>query len=547
MRTSAFRPDPAWNHVITDLLDAALRSSLTRLGVEPPATISLERPARAEHGDWSTNVAMATAKSAGRNPRELAQALVDDLMADLPAHVEGAELAGPGFVNFRLRPTWLHEVLRTTVRSGDDLGRSDLGEGCSVLVEFVSANPTGPLHAGHARGAVFGDAVARLLEWSGHRVQREFYINDRGSQMVKMGESIAARAAGEEPPEDGYRGAYIAEWAKGLAAGDDPLEYGYATALADQRQVLESLGVHFDEWFSEREMVGRGEIETTLADLAERGVTYEADGALWLRSTDYGDDTDRVLVKSDGSYTYLLPDIAYHRDKFDRGFDLLLNVWGADHHGYVPRMRAAIEALGHAPDQLEIAITQMVRLMRDGEEVKISKRTGELIELRDILDEVGADATRFTYLLQSVDSPQTVDLGLIVSKSMDNPVFYCQMAYARLCSVDRVAAERGLVRPPLDEVDLSPLTSERELDVLRVLSDLDHVMSVAVRERAPHRVTAWVRELAAAVHGFYHDCPIHKGGVEPSVRDARWWLAAAAATGLRAGLGVLGVTAPTEM
>ncbi len=533
--------------MITDLLDAALRSSLTRLGVEPPATISLERPARAEHGDWSTNVAMATAKAAGRNPRELAQALVDDLMSAPPDHVDAVELAGPGFVNFRLRPTWLHDVLRATVAAGDDLGRSDLGADRSVLVEFVSANPTGPLHAGHARGAVFGDAVARLLEWSGHRVQREFYINDRGSQMQKMGESIAARAAGEEPPEGGYHGAYIVEWAKGLNSDDDPLEYGYARALADQREVLATLGVHFDEWFSEREMVGRGEIETTLADLAERGVTYEADGAVWLRSTDYGDDKDRVLVKSDGSFTYLLPDIAYHRDKFARGFDLLLNVWGADHHGYVPRMRAAIEALGHSPDQLEVAITQMVRLLRDGEEVKISKRTGELIELRDILDEVGADATRFTYLLQSVDSPQTVDLGLIVSKSMDNPVFYCQMAHARLCSVDRVAAERGLVRPPLDDVDLSPLTMERELDVLRVLSDLDHVMAVSVRERAPHRVTSWVRELAAAVHGFYHDCPIHKGDVEPAVRDARWWLAAAAGVGLRAGLGVLGVSAPTEM
>lgn len=533
--------------MITDLLDSALRSSLTRLGIEPPATISLERPARPEHGDWSTNVAMATAKAAGRNPRELAQALVDELNAAPPDHVDSVELAGPGFVNFRLRPTWLHEVLRDAVAAGDDLGRTQDVDDRSVLVEFVSANPTGPLHAGHARGAVYGDAVARLLEWTGHQVSREFYINDRGSQMDKMGESIAARAKGETPPEGGYHGEYITEWAKGYTAGTDPLEYGYATALADQREVLGKLGVAFDRWFSEREMVSAGAIDVTLEDLAERGVTYTEDGALWLRSTDYGDDKDRVLVKSDGSFTYLLPDIAYHRDKFARGYDLLLNVWGADHHGYIARMRAAIEALGHGPDQLEVVITQMVRLMRDGEEVKISKRTGDLIELRDILDEVGADATRFTYLLQSVDSPQTVDLGLIVSQSMDNPVFYVQMAHARLCSVARMAGERGVTVPALEDTDLSPLTHERELEVLRVLSDLDHVMSVAVRERAPHRITTWVRELAAAVHGFYHDCPILKEGVEPAVRDARWWLAEAAAVGLRAGLGIVGVTAPREM
>lgn len=532
--------------MITETLADAIREAMTAMGLVAPASIGLERPNHPEHGDWSSNVAMATAKSAGRNPRELAQQLVVALTAAEVPHVERIELAGPGFVNFHLRPTWLHDVLRSTVAAGESFGRVATPTGRRVMIEFVSANPTGPLHAGHARGAVFGDALARLLTVTGHDVSREFYINDRGSQMAKMGASIAARASGEQPPEDGYHGEYITEWAAGYPGGD-PIEYGYATALADQRETLALLGVTFDEWFSEREMVDRGEIETTLSDLRERGVVEERDGAIWLRSTDYGDDKDRVLVKSDGTFTYVLPDIAYHRDKYSRGFDLIINVWGADHHGYIVRMRAAMEALGHGPEQLEIEITQMVRLMRDGEEVKLSKRTGDIIELRDILDEVGADATRFTYLLQSLDSPQTVDLALIVSKSMDNPVFYVQMAHARLCSVDRVAAERGVRRAPLDQTDLAPLTHERELEVLRLLGDYGSLVELAARERAPHRLTSWVRELAAATHGFYHDCPILRDDVPADVRDARWWLADSARVGLAAALATLGVSAPTEM
>jgi arginyl-tRNA synthetase len=533
--------------VIKEQLTGAVAATLQAEGLAAPTAIGLERPAHPDHGDWSTNVAMVLAKSAGCAPRDLAQRLVDRLNAAPPPHVTGVEIAGPGFINFRLAPTWLHDVLSATIEAGDDLGRSTAGGGQRVLVEFISANPTGPLHAGHARGAVYGDAVARLLAHTGHHVGREFYINDRGVQMQKLGESIAARAAGIDPPEDGYLGAYVREWAADLADGVDPTEHGYARALADQRAVLDKLGVHFDRWFSEREMVDSGAIDRTLDDLRSHGVVDDADGAVWLRSTDYGDDKDRVLVKSDGTYTYLLPDVAYHRDKFDRGWELLFNVWGADHHGYIPRMRAAIAALGHPPDQLEVAITQMVRLQRDGVEVKISKRTGELVELRDIIDEVGSDATRFTYLLQSVDSPQTVDLELIVSRSMDNPVFYCQMAHARLCSLERVAAERGLQRVPIDAVDLSPLVHERELEVLRVLSDLDRTLEVAARERAPHKLTAWIRELAAAVHGFYHDCPILRADVDDDTRQARLWLAEAARIGLANMLALLGVDAPNEM
>jgi arginyl-tRNA synthetase len=538
----------------TELADA-LRAQLAAAGVDVEGDIHLEEPARREHGDWSSNVAMANAKRLGRNPRELAQQIVDGLNADLPTHVERAEIAGPGFVNFHLRPTWLHAVLRSVVAAGvDRYAQLDVGTGTKVMVEFVSANPTGPLHAGHARGAVYGDALARLLTRAGYEVAREFYINDRGGQMLKMGASMLARATGEPIPEGGYAGNYIAEWATQLPAdvvaqGDveAATAIGYAAALADQREVLGALGVVFDVWFSEMSLVNHGAIEQTLDDLRARGVVDDRDGAVWLRSTDYGDDKDRVLVKSDGSYTYLLPDIAYHRDKFARGFDLLINVWGADHHGYIARMKAAVQALGHEPDQVDIEITQLVKLLKDGQEVKLSKRTGDFIELRDVIDEVGADATRLVYLLQSIDSPQTVDLAVIAAQSMDNPVFYIQMAHARLCSIALRAAERGVTRPALEEVDLGPLVHPRELDVLRLINALPSVIELAARERAPHKVTSWLRELASEIHGFYHDCPILRDDVDDATRFARLWLAEAALVGLRVGLSVLGASAPDSM
>ena len=537
---------------LRDTLTAALREALAAVGVDAPADVHLEQPARREHGDFSSNVAMVTAKGAGRNPRELAQQVVDHLNAHLPPHVDSTEVAGPGFVNFRLDDTWLHEVVGAVVAAGADYGRSDTGGGRKVMVEFVSANPTGPVHAGHARGATYGDSLARLLEFTGHDVAREFYINDRGVQMQIFAASLAARAAGEEPPEDGYQGEYITEWAAQMPAGADPLEWGEAHAIADQTRVLGALGVHFDLWFSEKAMVETGAIEVTLADLRERGFVIEpddpgGDGAVWLRSTDFGDDKDRVLVKADGEFTYLLPDIAYHRNKFARDFDLVINVWGADHHGYVARMKAAIQSLGHEPADLEVVITQLVRLERGGEEVRISKRSGNLITLEDLIDEVGADAVRLTYLLQSVDSPQTVDLDLIASQSNENPVFYVQMAHARLCNVARVAGERGISQVPLAQVDLSLLVHERELEVLRQLFVLPDTVALAARERAPHKVTTWVRELASSVHGFYHDCPILSPDTPDDLRQARWWLSEAAANGLRVGLGLLGVSAPEQM
>lgn len=535
--------------MIRDQLAAAVLGALTELGVDPlPESVHLEQPARREHGDWSTNVALVTAKKAGRNPRELAQQLADALSAAPPAHVDRVDIAGPGFVNFHVAPTWLHAVLTEVVSEGiDGYARPDLGRGTPVNVEFVSANPTGPLHAGHGRNAAYGDSVARLLERAGYAVTREFYINDRGTQMVNFGLSLAARKAGEEPPEDGYRGQYVIDWAAEMPDAADPLEWGEQRALDDHREVLARMHVHHDVWFSERSLVDRGAIEATLDDLRARDMAYDADGAVWLRSTAFGDDKDRVLVKSDGEFTYLLPDIAYHRDKFSREFRLLIDVWGADHHGYVPRMRAALQALGHDPAEFEVAITQLVNLLRDGEPVRLSKRTGDIIELRDVLDEVGPDAARLTYLLQSIDTTQTFDFAVVASQGMDNPVYYVQMAYARIRSIERKAAEAGVERLPLAQVDLGLLVDERELAVLRSLSELPDAVRIAAVDRAPHKITTWVRELAGAFHGFYHECYVLGEGVDPALTQARLWLVEAAATGLAIGLDLLGVSAPEQL
>jgi arginyl-tRNA synthetase len=539
--------------VIRDQLAASLHAALSSLEVTPlPETINLERPARREHGDWSSNVALAAAKRAGWNPRELAGKLAEILNADPPAHVTAVEIAGPGFVNFRLADSWLHDVALEVLDHGvKGYARSSVGTGTRVQVEFVSANPTGPLHAGHGRGAAYGDSLGRILERCGYEVSRESYLNDRGVQMHMFIDSLEARRRGDEPPADGYHGQYVVDWAadipENIVDRDELWEWGEARAVEDHREVLARMNVHFDHWFSERSMVESGAIDVTLADLREHGVVYESDGAVWLRSTDYGDDKDRVLVKSDGEFTYLLPDIAYHRDKYARGFDLLIDVWGADHHGYVPRMKAAMQALGHDPAELECAIIQLVNLLRGGEPVRLSKRAGDIVELRDVFDEVGADSARLTYLLQSIDSPQTFDYDLVKSQANDNPVFYVQMAFARIQSIFRVAAERGVERVPLDRVDLSLLTHERELDVLRVLSELPDTVVVAANDRAPHRIATWVRELAGSVHGFYHDCYVMGDGVAPELTQARLQLVEAASVGLAIGLDLLGVSAPEQM
>jgi arginyl-tRNA synthetase len=535
--------------VIRDQLTEALQGALVALAVDPlPESINLERPARREHGDWSSNVALATAKRAGRNPRELAQELADHLNADLPPHVTAVEIAGPGFVNFRLADSWLHAVLDDVLAGGvDGYARHDVGAGTTVNVEWVSANPTGPLHVGHGRNASYGDSVVRLLERCGHEVTREYYLNDRGTQMQKYVDSLLARKRGEEPPEGGYFGEYIIEWAKEMPDDVDPLEWAEARAIESHRTVLSAMNIAFDTWFSERSLIERELVEAALGDLRQRDMAYDADGAVWLRSTAYGDDKDRVLIKSDGEFTYLLPDIAYHRDKFARGSQLLIDVWGADHHGYVPRMKAAIQALGHDADDLQVELTQLVKLERGGEEVKLSKRTGDIIELQEVVDEVGADAARLTFLLQSIDTSQTFDIDVVKSQAMDNPVFYVQMAYARIRSIKRVAAERGVEREAYAEVDTSLLVHERELEILRSLSELPELVLLANAERAPHKIATWVRELAGNVHGFYHDCYVLGDGIAPELTQARLWLVEAAEIGLAIGLDLLGVSAPESM
>ena len=534
--------------MIRAALTDSLRAALAAAGVDAPDDIALDRPARREHGDWSSNVALVVAKAAGRNPRELATELATTIEANLPAHVAAVEVAGPGFVNFRLHDSWLHDVLRDVVGQGvERYATPDLGGGQRVCVEFVSANPTGPLHAGHGRWAAYGDSLARILQRCGHAVEREFYVNDRGTQMELFAASLAARRDGEEPPEGGYHGEYVTEWASEMPVDADIGEWGYQRVRDEQAATLARMGVEFDTWFSERSLVETGAIEQTLAELRERGMAYDDDGATWLRSTRFGDEKDRVLVKSDGEYTYVLPDIAYHREKFARGFDHLINVWGADHHGYVQRLKAGIQALGHDPDELEVILGQLITLLRAGEPVRMSKRTGDILELDELLDEVGPDAARLTFLLQSIDTRQSVDIEVVRSESMENPVFYVQMAHARLASIQRVAAERAIDRLPLDDVDLALLTHERELDVLRALAALGDAVVDACVERAPHRVTTWVRALAGKVHGFYHDCWVMGEGISPELTQARLWLVESARIGLAIGLDLLGAHAPDAM
>ena len=524
-----------------------IQEALSSLGLEMPAEIHLERPANIEHGDWSTNIALALAKKAGSNPRDLASQLVSTLEGFSSEHVSGLEVAGPGFVNFYLHKTWLYDVLVQAVNAGsEDWARSEEGSNRKVIVEFVSANPTGPLHAGHGRGACYGDSVARILERSGYSVAREFYVNDRGTQMNLFASSLAACASGKDIPEDGYHGAYIKEWATEIPEDEDPLNWGKQRALSAHKEVLSDLNIEFDSWFSETSMIDSGSIEQTLSMLKEANASYEKDGAVWLKSTEYGDDKDRVLVKSDGEYTYLLPDVAYHLDKLIRA-ERLINVWGADHHGYITRMKAAIESLGHEPARLEVEVTQMVSLQRSGEEVKLSKRTGDMVELSEVVKDVGPDAARFTYLLQSIDTTQTFDLDLVSKRVNENPIFYVQYAYARIRSMMKKADQIGFTPLPLSEVELSQLQHYRELILIRSLYELPGVVERASRELAPHQITTWLREFAADLHGFYHDCRILGDDVEPSLTQARFLLMRGVLIGLEVGMDLLGVSAPEEM
>jgi arginyl-tRNA synthetase len=517
-----------------------------------PASVHLERPARREHGDWSTNIALVTAKQAGTNPRGLATALVAALTADPPPHTDSVEIAGPGFINFRLDNGWLHDALAELLAEGEeDYARPDVGHGERVQVEFISANPTGPIHVGNGWWGSYGDALARVLARSGHQVSREYYVNDTGGQIRTLGESVLARHHGREVPEGGYQGQYVTELAAVYSGPDDVTAVGRWAAgriLDHIRDTLASVGIVFDEWYSQASVEESGAVDETIALLADRGLVFEQDGATWFRASELGDTRDRVLRKSDGDATYLAGDLAYHRDKFlVRGFDRVIDVFGADHHGQVASLMAGVEALGIDPGRLEVKLGQMVSLLDGDEPVKMGKRAGNAIPLDELVADIGPDATRILSLMTSLDQSSTFDLAKVREQSVENPVFYVQMASARIGGVGRKAVERGVVRAPLSEVDLSVLTHERELELIRCLEELPEVVAEAAVDRAPTKITAWVRRLAASFHGFYHDCPILAADVDPALSQARLWLVEASRIGLAIGLGLLGVSAPEAM
>ena len=521
----------------------------------------LSAPRQKDHGDFATNVALTLAGRLGRPPREVAQAIVDAMPP--ASFIEKVEVAGPGFINLFVTDDWLHEVLRTIAREGGSYGRAE-PHGRRVQVEFVSANPTGPLHVGHARNAALGDAIARLLEAAGWAVEREYYFNDAGGQMDRVGASVEAAyldLAGREAewPEDGYRGAYVTELARDILASqgagladlppDERLARlrgeGVRRVLAWIEGTLGRFGVRFDTYLSEAMLAEKGEIEAAVERLREGGHTYVADGAVWFRSTDHGDDKDRVVVRSNGVHTYFGADCAYLVDKFSRGFDHLVYVWGADHHGDVVRVRGAADALGYDSEAVEIVLYQFVAFLRGGEPVKMSKRAGTFTTLDELLDEVGTDAARFHLLLFSADATINFDIEAVARQSMENPVYYVQYGHARIASILRKAADASIVLRPIDDVDLAVLTHEAETDLLRMLADVPGVIATAASLRAPHRIAHAAQDLAGRFHRFYTDCRVVSDDDE--LTQARLWLSSATKQALANLLGLLGVSAPERM
>ncbi|WP_270180417.1 arginine--tRNA ligase [Alkalihalobacillus sp. CinArs1] len=521
--------------------------------------VILESPKDKAHGDYATNMAMQLARIAKKAPRAIAEDIKANLDMD-KASIKQIDIAGPGFINFFMDTSYLNELIPTILEKGSDYGKS-ASKNEKIQVEFVSANPTGSLHLGHARGAAYGDTLCNILDRAGYDVSREYYINDAGNQIHNLALSLEARymqALGKEKemPEDGYLGQDIVQFGKDLAEkeGDRLLEleekerynyfreYGLERELEKLKKDLAEFGVEFDVWFSETSLYTSGKIDKVLKKLHERGETFEEDGATWFRSTEYGDDKNRVLIKGDGSYTYLTPDISYHQDKLDRGFDKLINIWGADHHGYIPRMKAAIEALGYKKEQLEVEIIQMVNLFKDGEKMKMSKRTGKAVTLRELMDEVGIDAMRYFFSMRSSDSHLDFDMDLAVSKSNENPVYYVQYAHARVCSMLRQGREMDLS----DDADLSLITSEKEIDLLKKLGELPEAISEAAEKRMTHRITNYAFELAAALHSFYNaERVLDPENLELSA--ARFKLMKAVQQTIQNTLEIIGVTAPEKM
>jgi arginyl-tRNA synthetase len=536
-------------------VEAAARS--LRDGRPAGQAPTLERPPKPELGDYSSNAAMLLAGSLGDNPRAVAERLRGELEANpvLAPDLERIEVAGPGFVNVFLADSWYLRALGDLLAAGENLGASAAEAPEKILVEFVSANPTGPIHVGTARNAALGDSLVRLLEAAGNEVEREYYVNDAGSQIGRFADSIAARMRGEEPPEDGYAGEYVGEIAERLRAeGIDPddreaLEArGVEVMLEEVRQTLERFGVRFDSWFSERSLYAKGEVEEALGELERRGHTYRHEEALWLRTTDFGDDKDRVLIRSNGEATYLTPDIAYHWDKLQRGFDRLINVLGADHHGYVARVRAAIEALGADPERFEALLMSLVHIVEDGERVQMSKRSGDFLTLDDLLDDIGVDATRWFMLWRSHETTVDIDLGLARSQSSDNPVYYVQYAHARIASILRKAGEEGEPQIGAEAAGATgrpPLEASEKVLVKRLLEFPEEVRVAAAR-RAPHRICAYSTAVAADFHAFYRDCQV-VGAEGEGVESSRLALCLATKQTIAAALGLLGISAPERM
>lgn len=550
---------------IKEILAQAIVAAATKAqgaGVLPAGdltTAALEVPPQKEFGDFSTNFAMKNTKILKCNPRLIAQAIIDNL--DCP-FVDRMEIAGPGFLNFYLKSDWLYVMLGEIVKAGKNYGNLPKRNEGQIQVEFVSANPTGPLHVGHGRGAAYGSALCNLLEAAGYDVEREYYINDAGNQMNGLADSVDLRyreLLGEKINEEElvYHGEDIVETAQRIVKNygekflklsveerrKEFLSLAYQEKLAAVREDLANFNVTYDVWFSEKTLHETGAIKSACDLLKERGYMYEKDGALWLNATEHGDDKDRVVIRDNGVPTYFAADIAYHKNKFERGFKKVINIWGADHHGYVARMKAAIGALGYDPAQLEILLLQMVSLFRNGEMVKLSKRTGNTITLKELIEEVGVDAARFFFVMRSIDSQLDFDMGLATEESNDNPVYYIQYAHARICSIFRQLQEAKIVVK--DNPNLQVLTDATEIDLIKKLGDYPEMLAGAAEDRAVHRVATYIHELAGLFHSFYNQCRIL--GVDEDVQQARIALITAVRHVVEHALGILGVSAPEHM
>ncbi|MGN6242531.1 MAG: arginine--tRNA ligase [Motilibacteraceae bacterium] len=547
------------SEAVLESLRAAVEAG--ELQVALPAEVRVERPKSKEHGDWATNVALQLAKPAGRPPREVAELLAARLREH--AGISAVEVAGPGFLNVRLEAGAAGELARAIVQAGSAYGRGDALHGQAVDLEFISANPTGPLHLGHTRWAAVGDALARVLDAAGATVTREFYINDRGVQMDRFGASIMAAAHGEPTPEDGYHGEYVADLAREIVGDKREIldlpreeqlvafrEEGYRRQLAQQQAVLDSFRTHFDVWYSERTLHESGAVDRGFERLREQGHMYEQDGAVWLRTTDFGDDKDRVLVKADGELTYYASDTAYYVDKRARGFDVNIYLLGADHHGYVGRLKAIAACAGDDPEHnIEVLIGQLVKILKGGEEVRLSKRAGNIVTLEDFVEMAGVDAVRYSLCRYPTDSPLTLDIEVITRQTNDNPVFYVQYVAARTASVSRNAAEMGVTRGEAADFRPELLEHEREGALLNALAEFPRVVATAAELREPHRVARYLEELAGLYHRFYDACRILPRGDEEvtDLTRARLWLNDAARTVIANGLDLLGVSAPERM